>query len=91
MTPHPIGTPLTWVNAIPEIQWPFLWNVTTVYNLLDSLYQGYPIGSPITWRNPSARLRGGSKSSAIRILIDGQQRVTALMSHKIKAWYEKLS
>ena len=30
--------------------------------------------------NPSVRLKDGSKSSGKRILIDGQQRVTALMA-----------
>lgn len=84
VTPHPIETLLTWVKsgeiAIPEIQRPFVWDATKVRNLLDSLYQGYPVGYLIAWRNPSVRLKDGSKSSGKRILIDGQQRVTALMA-----------
>lgn len=81
---HPIQTLLSWVNAgeiaIPEIQRPFVWSNTQVRNLLDSLYQGYPVGYLIAWRNPDVKLKDGSTSSGKRILIDGQQRVTALMA-----------
>jgi hypothetical protein len=49
-----------------------------VCNLLDSLYQGYPVGYLIAWRNPTVRLKDGTSSAGKRILIDGQQRVTAL-------------
>lgn len=84
VTPHPIETLLTWVKsgeiAIPEIQRPFVWEATKVRNLLDSLYQGYPVGYLIAWRNPDVKLKDGSKSLGKRILIDGQQRVTALMA-----------
>jgi hypothetical protein len=84
VTPHPIETLLTWVKsgeiAIPEIQRPFVWDAVKVRNLLDSLYQGFPIGYLIAWKNPSVRLKDGSRSDGKRILIDGQQRVTALMA-----------
>jgi hypothetical protein len=84
VTPHPIGTLLTWVKsgeiAIPEIQRPFVWEPVKVRNLLDSLYQGFPVGYLIAWRNPTVRLKDGSSSAGKRILIDGQQRVTALMA-----------
>lgn len=84
VTPHPIETLLTWVKsgeiAIPEIQRPFVWEPTKVRNLLDSLYQGYPVGYLIAWRNPTVKLKDGTPSSGKRILIDGQQRVTALMA-----------
>lgn len=84
VTPHPIETILTWIKsgeiAIPEIQRPFVWNATKVRNFLDSLYQGYPVGYLIAWRNPSVRLKDGTTSAGKRILIDGQQRVTALMA-----------
>ncbi|ADI30168.1 GmrSD restriction endonuclease domain-containing protein [Methylotenera versatilis] len=84
VTPHPVETLLTWVKsgeiAIPEIQRPFVWEATKVRNLLDSLYQGYPIGYLIAWKNPNVKLKDGSTSSGKRILIDGQQRVTALMA-----------
>lgn len=84
VTPHPIETILAWVKsdeiAIPEIQRPFVWDATKVRNLLDSLYQGYPVGYLIAWRNPTVKLKDGSRSVGKRILIDGQQRVTALMA-----------
>ena len=84
VTPHPIETLLTWVKsgeiAIPEIQRPFVWEATKVRNLLDSLYRGYPIGYLIIWRNPTVRLKDGTLSAGKRILIDGQQRITALMA-----------
>lgn len=84
VTPHPIETLLTWVKsgeiAIPEIQRPFVWDATRVRNLLDSLYQGYPVGYLIAWRNPTVRLKDGTPAAGKRILIDGQQRVTALMA-----------
>ncbi|RMF39317.1 MAG: DUF262 domain-containing protein [Anaerolineae bacterium] len=81
---YTIQTLLTWVEsgeiAIPEIQRPFVWSASKVRDLLDSLYSGYPIGYLIAWRNPSVRLKDGSVSAGKRILIDGQQRVTALMA-----------
>ena len=84
VTPHPIETLLTWVKsgeiAIPEIQRPFVWDATKVRNLLDSLYQGYPVGYLIIWRNPTVKLKDGAHSAGKRILIDGQQRITALMA-----------
>lgn len=84
VTPHPIADLLTYIQsgeiAIPEIQRPFVWEATKVRNLLDSLYRGYPVGYLIAWRNPTVRLKDGSASAGKRILIDGQQRVTALMA-----------
>ncbi|AGK57018.1 hypothetical protein HYPDE_26688 [Hyphomicrobium denitrificans 1NES1] len=84
VTQLPIETLLTWVKsgeiAIPEIQRPFVWEPTKVRNLLDSLYSGYPVGYLIAWRNPTVRLKDGTPSAGKRILIDGQQRVTALMA-----------
>lgn len=64
--------------AIPEIQRPFVWDSSKVRNLMDSLYQGYPIGYIIAWKNPNVRLKDGTLSEGKKILIDGQQRVTAL-------------
>jgi hypothetical protein len=79
---HLIETLLTWVKsgeiAIPEIQRPFVWDSSKVRDLMDSLYQGFPIGYVIAWRNPNVRLKDGSMSEGKKILIDGQQRVTAL-------------
>lgn len=64
--------------AIPEIQRPFVWSAAKVRDLLDSLYKGYPVGYLIVWDNASTRLKDGSLSRGKKILIDGQQRITAL-------------
>jgi hypothetical protein len=84
VTQPPIDTLFAWIKsgeiAIPEIQRPFVWTATKVRNLLDSLFQGYPVGYLIAWRNPSVKLKDGTSSSGKRILIDGQQRITALMA-----------
>ena len=81
---YPIETLLTWIKsdeiAIPDIQRPFVWNAAKVRDFIDSLYSGYPVGYLITWRNPDVRLRDGTTSFGKRILIDGQQRVTALLA-----------
>jgi hypothetical protein len=81
---HPISIILSWIEAneiaIPEIQRPFVWSSTKVRDLIDSLYQGYPIGYLIAWQNPAIRLKNGTTSAGKKILIDGQQRVTALMA-----------
>ncbi len=73
---------LAWVLsgeiAIPEIQRPFVWDATKVRDLMDSLYQGFPVGYLIAWKNPNVRLKDGTLSDGKKILIDGQQRVTAL-------------
>ena len=73
---------LNWVKskemAIPEIQRPFVWDKTKVRNLMDSLYRGFPVGYLIAWRNPNIRMKDGTLSAGKKILIDGQQRVTAL-------------
>ncbi len=66
--------------AIPEIQRPFVWKKKQVRDLLDSLYKGYPTGYLIIWKNPNVKLKDGSISAGKKILIDGQQRVTALMT-----------
>ena len=96
---HLIETIITWVKsgeiAIPEIQRPFVWSATKVRDLMDSLYQGYPVGYIIAWRNPNIKLKDGSLSEGKRILIDGQQRVTALTAailgkHVIDKDYRKI-
>ncbi len=81
---HSVSQILNWISAgeiaIPEIQRPFVWPAVKVRNFLDSLYRGYPVGYLIAWKNPDVRLKDGSKSSGKKVLIDGQQRVTAIMA-----------
>ena len=64
--------------AIPEIQRPFVWEAAKVRDLVDSLYKGYPTGYLITWKNPDVKIKGGGTSEGKTVLIDGQQRVTAI-------------
>jgi len=77
-----VNTILGWINtgeiAIPEIQRPFVWDSVKIRDLMDSLYKGYPVGYIISWRNPDVRLKDGTVSNGRRVLIDGQQRITAL-------------
>lgn len=64
--------------AIPEIQRPFVWDSSKVRDLIDSLYKGYPVGYIITWKNPDVKLKDGTFALGKKLLIDGQQRITAL-------------
>lgn len=66
--------------AIPEIQRPFVWKPRQVRDLIDSLYTGYPTGYLIISQNPNMKLKDGTLSEGKKIMIDGQQRVTALMT-----------
>jgi hypothetical protein len=79
---QPVETLLSWIKsgdiAIPEIQRPFVWKSAKVRDLIDSLYQGFPVGYIITWRNHDVKLKNGEVSAGKKILIDGQQRITAL-------------
>jgi hypothetical protein len=94
-----IETVVAWVKAgevaVPEIQRPFVWDSSKVRDLMDSLYQGYPIGYLIAWKNPNVRLKDGSMSEGKKILIDGQQRITALTAailgeYVINSSYERV-
>ena len=66
--------------AIPEIQRPFVWDAAKVRDLMDSLFNGFPVGYIIIWKNPDIRLKDGSISHGKKILIDGQQRITAIQA-----------
>ena len=81
---YSVSTVLNWVKAkevaIPEIQRPFVWESKKVRDLIDSLYNGYPVGYLIVSQSHDLKLKDGSLSKGQKILIDGQQRVTALMT-----------
>ena len=84
VTQYSISSILGYIDAgdiaIPEIQRPFVWKGKQVRDLIDSLYNGYPTGYLIIWQNPDVKLKNGERSVGKKILIDGQQRVTALMT-----------
>ncbi|MFD1442186.1 GmrSD restriction endonuclease domain-containing protein [Lacticaseibacillus hegangensis] len=77
-----IGDLISWISegkiGLPEMQRPFVWQSYKVRDLIDSLYRGYPIGYIITWNNPDIRLKDGGIAHGKTLMIDGQQRVTAL-------------
>jgi len=80
-----IGDVLGWVQckniAIPEIQRPFVWDGSKVRDLIDSLFNGYPTGYLIIWQKPNVKMKNNIEFyRGAKILIDGQQRVTALMA-----------
>lgn len=79
---HSVENIISWINsgeiAIPEMQRPFVWEASKVRDLMDSLYKGYPVGYLIIWKNPDVKLKDGTLSSGKKIVIDGQQRITAL-------------
>lgn len=68
--------------ALPEFQRGYVWNREQVRGLFTSLYRGYPIGSFMMWTTPalSAHSRGdGARIDGnVRLLLDGQQRITSL-------------
>ena len=64
--------------AIPEMQRPFVWDGSKVRDLIDSLYKGFPVGYIIVWQNPDVKLKDGTVSVGKQVLIDGQQRITAM-------------
>lgn len=84
MTQYSVNSILGYIEAgdisIPEIQRPFVWKGRQVRDLIDSLYNGYATGYLIIWQNPDVRLKNGESSVGKKILIDGQQRITALMT-----------
>lgn len=79
---YSVDSIISWINsgeiAIPEMQRPFVWDSTKVRDLIDSLYKGYPVGYIIIWKNPDVKLKDGTFSLGKKIIIDGQQRITAL-------------
>ena len=64
--------------AIPEMQRPFVWDSAKVRDLMDSLYKGFPVGYIIVWQNPKVKLKDGTTAIGKKVLIDGQQRITAM-------------
>lgn len=69
--------------ALPDLQRPFVWEDTKVRDLLDSLFVGFPVGTLVFWHTTSdrdARALGADRPGlrATTLVIDGQQRLTAL-------------
>jgi hypothetical protein len=68
--------------ALPEFQRGYVWNRDQVRGLMDSLYRKHPVGSLLVWttKTENADARGDGKLAAgtVKLLLDGQQRITTL-------------
>jgi hypothetical protein len=68
--------------ALPEFQRGYVWNRDQVRSLMQSLYRKYPIGSLLIWvtQTDTANARGDTELTpgAVKLLLDGQQRITTL-------------
>ncbi|HMQ87902.1 MAG TPA: DUF262 domain-containing protein [Flavilitoribacter sp.] len=68
--------------ALPEFQRGYVWNTGQVRALFDSLYRRHPVGGLLVWatESKSADHRGDGKlaSGIVKLLLDGQQRITSL-------------
>jgi hypothetical protein len=68
--------------ALPEFQRGYVWNRDQVRGLMDSLYRKHPVGSLLVWttKTENADARGDGKLTAgvVKLLLDGQQRITTL-------------
>ena len=74
--------------GLPDLQRPFVWKNDKVRQLLDSMFRGYPIGYIMLWESPAdysekkSSIGTNSKTyeAPKELVIDGQQRLTALLS-----------
>ncbi|MEM8502414.1 MAG: DUF262 domain-containing protein [Cyanobacteria bacterium P01_D01_bin.1] len=70
--------------ALPEFQRGYVWNRDQVRNLMTSLYKGHPVGSLLVWETQTdqvadhARGDGSLAAGTVKLLLDGQQRITSL-------------
>ena len=68
--------------ALPEFQRGYVWNRAQVRGLMDSLYRRHPVGSLLVWetRTETADARGDGTLAhgTVKLLLDGQQRITSL-------------
>lgn len=68
---------------VPAFQREYVWKKKDAKLLIESMIKGYPTGTILTWdTNQPPELKGGHVydplQGAIKILLDGQQRVTTL-------------
>ena len=70
--------------ALPEFQRGYVWNRDQVRNLMTSLYRRHPVGSLLVWETQTdqvadhARGDGNLAAGTVKLLLDGQQRITSL-------------
>ncbi|MEZ5896378.1 MAG: DUF262 domain-containing protein [Parvularculaceae bacterium] len=68
---------------VPAFQREYVWKREDAKQLIDSLIKEYPTGTMLTWEtNAPPELKGDhdydDRQGAVRILLDGQQRITTL-------------
>jgi Protein of unknown function DUF262 len=81
-----IGTTLDQIDlgsmALPEFQRGYVWNRDQARGLMDALYRKHPVGSLLVWitRTEHAHARGDGTLApgTVKLLLDGQQRITSL-------------
>ena len=68
--------------ALPEFQRGYVWNRDQVRFFMQSLYRRFPVGSLLVWttRSEGAHARGDGSVApgVVKLLLDGQQRMTSL-------------
>lgn len=68
--------------ALPEFQRGYVWNRDQVRGLFDSLYRRHPVGDLLVWATESRtavhRGDGALAAGVVKLLLDGQQRMTTL-------------
>lgn len=67
-------------SPFPIFSGPFVWKSRQVRDFIDSLYMGYPTGYLIITQSPNILLKNGQIAQGEKIIIDGQQRIMALMT-----------
>jgi len=68
--------------ALPEFQRGYVWSRRQVRSFMTSLYKRHPVGSLLVWEthteNADARGEKDLSSGTVKLLLDGQQRITSL-------------
>ena len=68
--------------ALPKFQRGYVWNRDQVRGLMDSLYRRHPVGSLLVWATAAEDVNHRGEQDlapgVVRLLLDGQQRVTSL-------------
>ncbi|WP_457607726.1 DUF262 domain-containing protein [Nitratifractor sp.] len=68
--------------ALPEFQRGYVWSRKQVSGLFDSLYRRHPVGGLLVWvtesKNADHRGSGVLAPGVVKLLLDGQQRITSL-------------
>lgn len=68
--------------ALPKFQRGYVWRRRQVRKLMRSLYLGHPVGSLLMWETQTEKAEvkgdGSLASGTVRLLLDGQQRITSL-------------